>query len=126
MRRETQIHFKQAWCPSSFFWFYYILPAVLLEEDGCQGSGGDLFSLLVHYDSFCSVVSDSLRPHGLYTIGSSVHGNLQARILEWVVISFSRVSSLPTSSALQVDSLPSEPPGKLLIHRLLYIWSYCT
>ena len=26
---------------SSFFWFYYILPAVLLEEDGCQGYGGD-------------------------------------------------------------------------------------
>ena len=27
--------------------------------------------------------------------GSSVHGILQARILEWVVISFSRVSSCP-------------------------------
>ena len=27
--------------------------------------------------------------------GSSVHGILQARILEWVVISFSRVSSQP-------------------------------
>ena len=48
--------------------------------------------------------------------GSSVHGILQARILEWVTIPFSRGSSdpgiKPRSSALQVESLPSEPPGK--------------
>ena len=36
-----------------------------------------------------SVVSDSLRPHG----GSSIHGNFQASVLEWVAISFSRGSS---------------------------------
>ena len=50
--------------------------------------------------------------------GSSVHGILQARILEWVVIPFSRGSANsglePGSSALQADSLPSEPPGKLI------------
>ena len=41
-----------------------------------------------------SVLSNSLRPHGLYSpAGYSVHGILQARILEWVVISFSRGSS---------------------------------
>ena len=33
-----------------------------------------------------SVVSDSLRPRGLYT----VHGILQARMLEWVALLFSR------------------------------------
>ena len=48
--------------------------------------------------------------------GSSVHGILQARILEWVAISFSRGSSPPKdeprSPALQADSLPSEPQGK--------------
>jgi len=47
--------------------------------------------------------------------GSSVHGILQARILEWVDIPFSRGSSQPRiklRSALQVDFLPSEPPGK--------------
>ena len=43
----------------------------------------------------CSVMSNSLRPHGLWPPGSSVHGILQARILEWVAISFSRVSSPP-------------------------------
>ena len=48
--------------------------------------------------------------------GSSVHGILQARILEWIAIPFSR--DLPNPGiepgypALQADSLPSEPPGK--------------
>ena len=42
----------------------------------------------------CSVVSDSLQPHGLYRLlGSSVQGNYQARIPEWVAISSSRGSS---------------------------------
>ena len=45
--------------------------------------------------------------------GFSVHGILQARILEWVDIPFSRGSSdpgiEPRSSALQADSLLSEP-----------------
>ena len=46
---------------------------------------------------------------------ASVHGILQARILEWVDIPFSRGSSPvmePESPALQADSLPCEPPGK--------------
>ena len=61
-----------------------------------------------------SVVSDSLQPHGLYLPGSSVHGILQAEILQWIAILFSRESSWPRIkpgfSALQADSLPSEPP----------------
>ena len=40
-----------------------------------------------------SVVSDSLQPHR--PPGSSVHGIYQARILEWVAISFSRGSFFP-------------------------------
>ena len=51
--------------------------------------------------------------------GYSVHGILQARILEWVAIpfSFSRGSSLlqdirHQSPVLQADSLSSETPGK--------------
>ena len=47
---------------------------------------------------------------------SSVHGIFQARILEWVAISFSRASSQPMiepgSPALQADSLTAEPPRK--------------
>ena len=42
-----------------------------------------------------SVVSNSLRPHGLSLPGSSAHGILQARILQWVAIPFFRVSSQP-------------------------------
>ena len=46
--------------------------------------------------------------------GSSAHGLLQARILEWVAIPFSMGSSLPRieprSPALQADSLWSEAP----------------
>jgi len=42
--------------------------------------------------------------------GSSVHGILQARILKWVAIPFSRESSDPRikleSPTLQADSLP--------------------
>ena len=37
-----------------------------------------------------SFVSDSLQSCGLYPLGSSVHGILQARILERVAIPFSR------------------------------------
>ena len=39
-------------------------------------------------------------------------GILQARILEWVAMPSFRGSSQPQPPALQVDSLPSEPPGK--------------
>ena len=46
----------------------------------------------------------------------TVHGILQARVLEWVAFPFSRESSQPRiefrSSALWVDSLPAEPQGK--------------
>ena len=48
--------------------------------------------------------------------GSSVHGILQARILEWVAISISRdlpnPGIKPGSPALQADALSSEPAGK--------------
>ena len=59
----------------------------------------------------CSVVRLFVTP------GSSVHGILQARILDRVAISFSRWSSRspeikPRSPTLQADALPSEPPGK--------------
>ena len=48
--------------------------------------------------------------------GSSVHGILQARVLEWVAVPFSRGSSWPRNrsqdSCIADDSLPSEPPRK--------------
>ena len=48
--------------------------------------------------------------------GSSIHGILQARTLEWVAIPFSKGSSQSRdqtrSPALQADSLPSKPREK--------------
>ena len=60
----------------------------------------------------CVVVSDSLQPPGLYT----VHGILQARILEWVAFPFPgdlpNPGIEPRSPTLQAGSLPAEPLGK--------------
>ena len=42
-----------------------------------------------------SVISDSLRTYGYSLPGSSVHGILQARTLEWVATPFSMGSSWP-------------------------------
>ena len=69
----------------------------------------------------CSVMSDSIQPHVAWTCslpGFSVHEIFQARILEWVSISFSR-RIFPTQGSspyllhllnLQADSLPLAPP----------------
>ena len=57
----------------------------------------------------CVVVSDSLQPPGLYT----VHGILQARILEWVAFPFPgdlpNPGIEPRSPTLQAGSLPLVP-----------------
>ena len=54
-------------------------------------------------------------PWTVEPIGFSLHGTLQARILEWVALPFSRdlpdPGIKPGSSALQADFLLSEPPG---------------
>ena len=54
--------------------------------------------------------------------GSSVHGILQARMLEWIAILSSGIfptwqlnPHLPGSPALQVDSLPIESHGKPMV-----------
>ena len=77
----------------------------------------------------CLVMPVSLQPHrlsGRRLPGSPVNGILQARILEWVAIPFSRdlpnPEIKPRSPVLQVDSLPSEPPGKSYIY--LYTYTY--
>ena len=59
---------------------------------------------------------DSCDPLDCSLPGSSVRGILQARILQWVAIPFSgdlpNPEMEPRSPTLQVDSLPSESPGK--------------
>ena len=57
---------------------------------------------------FCPTLCDPMD----YT----VHGILQARILEWVAVpspgDLPNPGIQPKSPALQADSLPAEPPGK--------------
>ena len=67
----------------------------------------------------CSAVSNSSWLHKLSLPGSSVHGILQARILEWVARRGNpSPGELPNpgiehwSPELQANSLPSEPPEK--------------
>ena len=65
---------------------------------------------------FAKLCPDLCDPMDYCLPGSSIHGIFQARILERVTIPFSEdlpdPGIEPRSSALQADSLPSEPPGK--------------
>ena len=74
---------------------------------------------------YCQIKQSALSAQSCQTIcdpmdcsppGSCVHGILQARILEWVAIPFSRSlpdpGSKPRSPTLQLDSVQSELPGK--------------
>ena len=116
--------------PFTFFWF--IDPPGKLNLAPCKQIPVVHFSVYIHRDlqthvsnvvvkdgsesgvtqscpTLCNPM-DCSPPH------SSVHGIFQARVLEWVIISFSRRSSWPRdwtrSPILQADALPSEPPGK--------------
>ena len=72
--------------------------------------------------SWCLLAQSCSNPHNPMDCippGSSVHGIFQARVLEWVAISYSRGSfqprdrtCIPVFPALQEDSLPAEPTGK--------------
>ena len=54
------------------------------------------FCTSLYTQVYCSVVSDSLQPHGLAAHQAPLSmGILQARILEWVAVPFSRGSSQP-------------------------------
>ena len=80
-----------------------------------------------------SVVSDSGRAYGLQPSGSSVHGILQARILEWVAVPSSRGSSGPRDQTResyiylhwQVGSLPLTSPRKPIecLHCAIYLYN---
>ena len=68
---------------------------------------------------YCSVAKSCLTlcdPMDYSPAGSSVYGIFQARILEWVAISFPRASCWPRDqtciSCLAGKFFPTEPPGK--------------
>ena len=66
-----------------------------------------------------SVVSDSLRPHGLTVARQAPLSMEFSRQEYWSRLPFPSAGDLPNpevepgSPALRADSLPSEPPGKL-------------
>ena len=70
----------------------------------------------------CSVVSDSLTPWTAACQGSFVHGIFQARILEWVAISYSRGSSRPRDR-IHVSDITSI--GRWYIYIYIYIFYHC-
>ena len=109
----------------------------LRVADSCQSQIFNvlnlIFSLKTHqtyYEAWwqwwfsCWVVSDACYPVDCSPPGSSVHGILQTKILEWVAISFSRgsfqTSDRTWASCIAGRSLPSEPPGKPLLWSLLH------
>ena len=71
------------------------------------------YALLCLAAQSCPTLSD---PMNCSSPGSSVHGILQARILEWVAIPFSRGSSQPRDqtrvSCIAGRFFTAEPPGK--------------
>jgi len=85
----------------------------LLKRLHCLHCGKKTESVKVLVTQSCPTLCD---PMDYSPPGSSVHGIIQARILEWVATSFSRGSSppgiKPGSPAVQADSLPTASPGK--------------
>ena len=79
--------------------FLYSLSITLLFKSTFHLCGANIElpdSYLYVYVCVCSVMSDSLWLHELYSLpGSTVHGIFQAKILEWVANSYSRRSSQP-------------------------------
>ena len=73
---------------TSHFIFYYTF--LIFQPCGCVSRQKEYVS-----DSGIKPTCDFLWPHGYSMPGSSVHGILQARIPEWVAISFSRGSFWP-------------------------------
>ena len=61
----------------------------------------------------CSVMSNSATPWTVAPPGSSAYGIFQARMLEWVAISFSRVSSRPRDRS----------PVSCIAGRFLTVWA---
>ena len=83
----------------------------------CNGKRIDKKNRYIHAYAVLWLVAQScltrFNPMDCSPPGSSVHGVLQARILEWVAMPLPGDLRNPgIEPALQVDSSPSEPPGK--------------
>ena len=111
MARQEKLN-KNFLCPSflsppysSLCIYIWHQPNLPISRNTCSTMKSNILLASVSEWS-CSVVSDSLRPHGQSSLtlcdpmdcslpGSSVHGIFQAIALEWIAISFPRGSSRP-------------------------------
>ena len=94
----------------------------------CEYSSLSNLLLFIYDDGLVAkVVYNSCDPMDCSQPDSSVHRISQARILEWVAISFSRESSNsviePRPPKLQVDYLSTEPSRKFS-YSYIYIYIY--
>ena len=89
-------------------WKFFILNSLLI-----------LYMLLLKHTQSCPTLCN---PMDCSPPGSSIHGILQARILEWVAIPFSRGSSQFKDqtwvSCIVGRFFTSEPPGKPIINSI--------
>ena len=98
------------WAQAKIDWKLFL--QLFLNIHGKIGSK----TLCAKYLQSCLTLCD---PLDCSSLDSSVHGILQAKVVEWVAIFSSRGSSWPRDQTLtsyllqwQVDSLPLVPPGK--------------
>ena len=90
-----------------YSWIRYYEMMLFLRHDGVR-----VYSVTWSYPTLCDPIDCS-------PLGSSVHGILQVRLLEWVSISFSRRSSQPRDrthvscvSCIGKRIFSTEPPRK--------------
>ena len=112
---------RSVWIESFFFFLYTIL-----FPENLKARHSTFLNLIVSYlkrlecvclCSVASVVSNSLQPMNCSPPASCVHGILQARILEWTAISYSRGSSLPRDWT-QVNGISCLAGGFYLLSHL--------
>ena len=93
------------------------------EQSGDNGIGSNLRYVCMCKRKLSRFSHGQLWPHALWPTSLLCPWDSPGRILEWVAISspgdLPNAWIKPVSAALQVDSLPSEPPGKALRYEYL-------
>ena len=101
------------------------------EKPSLKTSLGALYLFLSEVAQSCLTLCD---PMDSSLPGSSIHGILQARILEWVAISFSRVSARPRDQT-QVSRIAGRLTGdeidpcntiKKPQNQTVFFWYFCS
>ena len=87
-----------------------------------------ILSSFVNYESeSCSIISDSLQPHGLYIPWNSPGQNTGVGSLSLLLGNLPNLKIKSRSPTLQADSLPAKPPGKPVNHSKSVIrFHYCS